>query len=103
MMAFGRPMGAIDPNLITAIIAAGGQTASAIATGVAAGKQAEVEMLRARRNKKTTTTSVQAPYTPPAPVTQQTSSVPWVPILLAGSALGVLYLATRRAKPRQSV
>lgn len=102
MMAFGRPMGAIDPNLITAIITAGGQTASAIATGVAAGKQAEAEMLRARR-KKATTASVQVPYTPPAPVAQQTSSVPWVPILLAGSALGVLYLATRRAKPRQSV
>lgn len=103
MMAFGRPMGAIDPNLITTIIDAGGKVVSAVATGVAAGKQAKIEALRARRNKKATTASVQVPYTPPAPVAQQTSTVPWVPILLAGSALGVLYLATRRAKPRQSV
>jgi hypothetical protein len=103
MMAFGRPMGAIDPNLITAIISATGQTASAIATGVAAGKQAETDALRARRNKKVTTASVQVPYTPPAPAAQQSSTVPWVPILLVGSALAGLYLATRRAKPRQSV
>lgn len=102
MMMFGRCMGAIDPNLITAIITAGGQTVTAVATGVAAGKQVETEMIRAKR-KKSAIQTPQVVYAPPVTTATQTSSVPWVPILLAGSALGVLYLATRRAKPRQSV
>lgn len=104
MRAFGYPMGAIDPSLVTAIISASGQTASAIATSVAAGKQAEAEMLRARR-KGATRTAAQVPvYTAPvpAPAAQQSSAVPWAPILLVGLGLMGFYLATRHTKPRQS-
>lgn len=91
LRALGRPVGAVDPSVITAAIQGGAAvTTAAIPVVADAAKRADAEKKKASKKKSTkkakssTAAKTEAPVTP-AP--EAASTVPWGPLAIGGAGL----------------